>query len=71
MEKQNKKETNTLFGKIKATFQRKSFRAGVYTTVTGALVIVAVIILNLVASATKIEKDLTSGSKNSLTKETK
>lgn len=71
MEKQNKKETNALFAKIKATFQKKGFRAGVYATVTGVLVIVAVIVLNLVVSAAKIEKDLSAGGMNSLTAETK
>ncbi len=71
MEKQNKKEKKIKFGKIKATFQRKGFRAGVYATVTSALVIVGVIVLNLVVSAAKIEKDLTAGGMNSLTEETK
>ena len=71
MEKQNEKTSMSFFDKIGASFQRKGFRSGLYATVTSILVIVAVVIVNLIASASGIQKDLTATGEKSLTKETK
>jgi ABC-2 type transport system permease protein len=71
MEKQNEKTSMSFFDKIGASFQRKGFRSGLYATVTSILVIVAVVIVNLIASASGVQKDLTATGEKSLTKETK
>ncbi len=71
MEKKKDKGNSSFFKKIGASFQRKGFRSGVYATVTSVLVIVAVIIVNLIASASGVRKDLTATGENSLTEETK
>lgn len=71
MEKQNKKAGMSFFDKIGASFQRKGFRSGLYATVTSILVILAVVIVNLIASASGVQKDLTATGEKSLTKETK
>lgn len=67
-----KKETTgmSFFGKIGASFQRKGFRSGLYATVTGVLVIVAVVVLNLIVAAIGVQKDLTTTGEKSLTAET-
>ena len=71
MDKQSKETSMSLFGKIGASFQRRGFRSGLYAAVTSILVIVAVVVVNLIASASGIQKDLTAGGEKSLTKETK
>lgn len=71
MEKQKEKGNMSFFGKIGASFQRKGFRSGVYATVTGVLVIVAVIVVNLLVAATRVQKDMTATGEKSLTEETK
>jgi len=70
---ENKKDNGkvSVFEKIGASFRRKGFRSGVYATVTSVLVIVAVIVVNMIASASGIQKDLTVGGEKSLTEETK
>ncbi len=70
MEKKNQNPITVFFGKIVTSFKRKGFRAGLYATITSALVIVAVVVLNLIVSAAHIEKDLTTTGAKSLTKET-
>lgn len=71
MKEQNSKDKKSFFNRIGASFSRKGFRSGLYATVTSVLVIVAVIIVNLIASASHIEKDLTVGGQKSLTESTK
>lgn len=68
---EKKKGVKTFLDKIGASFHRKGFRSGVYATVTSVLVIVAVIVVNLIVSASGIQKDLTATGSNSLTEETK
>ena len=69
MEKQNEKTKKSFFDKIGASFQRKGFRSGLYAAVTSILVIVAVVIVNLIASASGIQKDLTATGEKSLTED--
>lgn len=71
MSEQNSKDKKSFFSRIGASFSRKGFRSGLYAAVTSILVIVAVIIVNLIASASHIEKDLTVGGQKSLTESTK
>lgn len=71
MEKQNDKKSMSFFNKIGASFKRKGFRSGVYATVTSVLVIAAVVIVNLIASAMGVQKDLTSTGEKSLTEDTR
>lgn len=71
MEKQKDNGVVSFFNKIGASFKRKSFRSGLYATVTSILVIVALIVVNMIASASGIRKDYTAGGEKSLTKETK
>lgn len=71
MEKQNNKASMSFFKKIGASFQRKGFRSGLYAAMTSILVIVAVIIVNLIAAASGVQKDLTATGEKSLTEETK
>ena len=71
MEKQNDKGSMSFFSKIGTSFKRKGFRSGVYATLTSILVIAAVVIVNLIASATGVQKDLTTTGERSLTEETK
>lgn len=71
MENKNEKTGMSLFEKIGASFKRKGFRSGVYAVVTSVLMIAAVVIVNLIVSATGIQKDLTVGGEKSLTAETK
>ncbi|MDD5900568.1 MAG: Gldg family protein [Lachnospiraceae bacterium] len=71
MEKQDNKGTLSVFGKIGTSFHRKGFRSGVYATLTSILVIVAVVIVNLIASASGVQKDLTATGEKSLTADTK
>ena len=71
MKKQNDKKSMSFFNKIGASFKRKGFRSGLYATVTSVLVIVAVVIVNLIASATDVQKDLTATGEKSLTEETR
>lgn len=70
MEKKYKGVTS-FWNKIGVSFHRNGFRSGVYATITSVLVIAAVIIVNLIASASGIQKDLTATGSNSLTEETK
>lgn len=70
MEKQNDKGSMSLFNKIGVSFKRKGFRSGLYATITSILVVVAVVIVNLIASASGIQKDMTTGGEKSLTAET-
>ena len=71
MEKQNDKKSMSFFNKIGASFKRKGFRSGVYATVTSVLVIAAVVIVNLIASAVGVQKDLTTTGEKSLTEDTR
>ncbi len=71
MEQQKDKGGMSLFKKIGASFQRKGFRSGLYATVTSILVIIAVVVVNMIASASGIQKDLTTTGEKSLTAETK
>lgn len=71
MSEQNSKEKVSFFKQIGASFSKKGFRSGLYATVTSVLVIVALIIVNLIVSASGIEKDLTTGGQKSLTESTK
>lgn len=71
MEKQNDKKAMSFFNKIGASFKRKGFRSGLYATVTSVLVIVAVVIVNLIASAVGVQKDLTTTGEKSLTEDTR
>ncbi len=71
MDNQNEKTKKSFFDKIGASFRRKGFRSGLYAAVTSILVIVAVVIVNLIVSATGIQKDLTTTGEKSLTNETK
>lgn len=71
MEKQNDKKAMSFFNKIGASFKRKGFRSGLYATATSVLVIVAVVIVNLIASALGVQKDLTATGEKSLTAETR
>lgn len=70
MKKQNSRKPQSFFKTIGASFQSKGFRFGAYTTIISALVIAAVIAVNLIVSAVDIRKDLTTDGKYSLTKET-
>ena len=70
MEKQNDKGKVSLIDKIGASFKRKGFRSGLYATVTSILVIVAVVLVNLIASGIGVQKDLTATGEKSLTAET-
>lgn len=71
MEKQKDNGVVSFFKKIGASFRKKGFRSGVYATITSVLVIFAVIVVNLIASASGIQKDLTAGGEKSLTEETR
>lgn len=71
MEKKTNQESETFFGKLVASFQRKSFRAGLYATLVSVLVIAAVIVLNMIVSSLNLRKDLTTDGRYSLTEETK
>lgn len=71
MKEQNSKDKMSFFKRIGASFSRKGFRSGLYAAVTSVLVIVVVVIVNLIASASNVEKDLTMGGQKSLTEETK
>lgn len=71
MEKQNDKKSMSFFNKIGASFKRKGFRSGLYATVTSVLVIVAIVIVNLIASALGVQKDLTTTGEKSLTEDTR
>ena len=70
MEKKNQNPIAAFLGKIVTSFKRKGFRAGLYATITSILVVVAVVVLNLIVSASHIEKDLTFDGIKSLTNET-
>ncbi len=71
MEKQKDNGVISFFNKIGASFKNRGFRSGLYATVTSVLVIVAVIVVNLIASASGIQKDFTANGEKSLTEETK
>ncbi|MBP3616631.1 MAG: Gldg family protein [Lachnospiraceae bacterium] len=71
MKEQNSKDKMSFFKRIGASFSRKGFRSGLYAAVTSVLVIAAVIIVNMIASASNVEKDLTLGGQKSLTEDTK
>lgn len=71
MEKQKDNVVVSFFKGIGASFKRKGFRSGLYATVTSVLVIIAVIVVNLITSATGIRKDFTASGEKSLTEETK
>ena len=71
MEKQNGKGLKSFFEKVGTSFHNKGFRSGAYAMITSVLVIVAVVIVNLLATAIDVRKDLTVGGQKSLTKETK
>lgn len=71
MEKQNDKKAMSFFNKIGASFKRKGFRSGLYATITSVLVIVAIVIVNLIASAVGVQKDLTATGEKSLTEDTR
>lgn len=71
MKEQNSKDKMSFFERIGASFSRKGFRSGLYAAVTSVLVIAAVIIVNMIASASNVEKDLTLGGQKSLTEDTK
>ncbi len=71
MKEQNSKDKMSFFNRIVASFSRRGFRSGLYAAVTSVLVIVAVVIVNLIASASNVEKDLTMGGQKSLTENTK
>jgi len=71
MEKQKDNGVVSFFKKIGASFRRKGFRSGLYATVTSVLVIVAVIVVNMISSASGVRKDFTTGGEKSLTEETR
>lgn len=71
MDKQNNKDKKSFFKKIGTSFSRKGFRSGLYAAFTSVLVIVAVVVVNLIVSASGVRKDLTIDGQKSLTESTK
>lgn len=70
MDNKNQNPIVAFWDRIVASFKRKGFRTGLYATITSVMVVVAVVVLNLIVSASHIEKDLTAMGTKSLTKTT-